>query len=177
MKMNLQTAKGMLGFVFLFGSNFAAFSQTRVSSNHTTQPIETTVTALVKSPAKFNGKRVHLFASFHTDGLHLSNLMEPNCGILDGTSKTPPPNQPPCARAIAAANSAKSSNDEGDQALDVALAKGERGTSDKHITAEFIGVFRCGTSCKSPKHLKLEIERTENVNVEMKDMKPHHPTS
>jgi hypothetical protein len=30
--------------------------------------------------------------------------------------------------------------------------------------------------CASPKYLSLEIERVENLKVEMKDLKPHRPT-
>ena len=140
------------------------------------KPTETTITALVEASAKFSGKRVHVFASFHTDGIHESALMEPNCGLLDGTSKTPPPSQPQCARGIVPTNSTKAGDDPGKQSLDRELAQGNRSTRDKHITAEFTGIFRCIPSCASPKYFSLEIERVANLKVEMKDLKPHRPT-
>ena len=126
--------------------------------------------------ATFNGRHVHVFASFHSDGIHLSVLKEPNCGLFDGTSKTPPSNQPQCAKGIAPAGSTESTDDEGEQALYQALAQGQRGTIDKHITAEFTGIFRCDP-CTSRKYFKLEIERTKNISVTMKDVNPHRPTS
>src|SRR5712664_300975 len=62
------------------------------------KPIGTTITALVESSAKFSGKRVRVFASFHTDGREHSVLMEPNCGQLNRTSKTPTQGEPQCGR-------------------------------------------------------------------------------
>ena len=173
--MNFQPNAFALSVIFLFGPHSATSSAAHLA-DRLGRPIETTITALVESPQKFNGRRVHVFASFHSDGVHFSVLMEPNCGLFNGTSKTPPPNQRQCSRGIAA-DSAKTIDDAGDRALDEALAKGGRGTADKHITAEFTGRFRCVPSCASPKHFNLEIERTENVKVELKDMKPHRPTS
>src|SRR5215475_9528640 len=69
--------------------------------------VEATITDLVKSSAKFNGKRVRVLASFHTDGVHRSVLLEPNCGLFDGTSKTPPPGQPQCYRGVTPSESEK----------------------------------------------------------------------
>jgi hypothetical protein len=142
----------------------------------TARPTETTITELVKSSARFSGKRVRVFASFHGDGIEHSVLMEPNCGLLDGTSKTPPPGEPQCARGVVPTDSDKAENDPGNQSLDRALAQGERSTRDKHITAEFTGKFRCVPSCISPKHFTLEIERVDRLEVVMKDMRPHRPT-
>ena len=175
--MNFQSIAFASSFLFLLGPYLATLPQALDANARSAQRLETTITAIVESPGKFSGKRVHVFASFHTDGLHWSVLKEPDCGLADGTSKTPPPNQPPCARGVVAVPSTNASDDNGDHALDQALAKGARGTSDKHITAEFTGKFRCLPSCTSPDRLNLEIERTENVSVEMKDINPHRPAN
>lgn len=138
-------------------------------------PITTTITDLVESSTKFGGRRVHVVASLHTDGIHRSMLLEPNCGLLEGTSKTPPPGEPQCYRGVTPVNSEKLA-DANSERLERALKQGDRSTMDKHVTAEFTGIFRCVPSCGSPKHLALEIERVENLKVEMKDLKPHRPT-
>jgi len=137
------------------------------------KPVETTITHLIESGAKFNGKRVRIPASFHTDGIERSVLLEPNCG-----SKTPPlADAPQCGRGVAPVDSDKAKNDPGNADLDRALAQsGRAGTMDKHITAEFTGIFRCVPSCASPKYFSFEIERVENLKVETKDLKPHRPT-
>ena len=137
--------------------------------------IEATITELVKKSTTFSGRRVRVFASFHSDGIHRSVLLEPNCGLFDATSKTPPPGQPQCYGGVAPNLSDKAERDEGSQSLHRALALGDRSTMDKHITAEFTGRFRCVPSCASPKHISLEIERVENLKVKMKDLKPHRP--
>jgi hypothetical protein len=144
--------------------------------NSTPRPTDTTITELVKSSARFSGKLVRVFAAFHTDGIEHSVLMEPNCGLLDGTSKTPPPGQPQCTRGVVPVDSDKADNDPGSKNLDRALSQGERGTRDKHITAEFIGRFRCVPSCVSAKLFTLEIERVEKLEVIIKDTRPHRPT-
>ena len=137
---------------------------------------ETTITELVKWSAKFSGKRVTVSASFHSDGIHKSVLMEPNCGRFDGTSKTPPPDQPQCYRGVVPFDSDKNENDPGSNGLDRAMEKGLRGTEDKYITAEFTGIFRCVPSCAAAKWFKLELERVDKLEVVMKDMRPHRPT-
>jgi hypothetical protein len=137
---------------------------------------KTTITELVKSSAKFSGKRVTVFASFHGDGIHVSVLMEPNCGRFDGTSKTPPPGGPQCYRGVVPFDSDKNESDPGSNELDRAMGKGLRGTEDKYITAEFTGVFRCVPSCTAAKWFKLELERVDKLEVAMKDMRPHRPT-
>ncbi len=135
------------------------------------KPVETTVTQLIESGAKFNGKRVRIPASFHTDGIERSVLLEPNCG-----SNAPPPGAPQCSRGVAPVDSDKADQDPGDAELNRVLAEsGRAGTMDKHVTAEFTGKFRCVPSCASPKYFSLEIERVENLKVEMKDLKPHRP--
>jgi hypothetical protein len=150
-------------------------TDSRLPQSASDKSTATTITALVKKSATFTGKRVRVSASFHGDGIERSVLMEPNCGLLDATSKTPPPGEPQCYRGIVPTESDKAENDPGNQDLDRALAQGERSTRDKHITAEFTGIFRCVPSCASPKYFTLEIERVENLKVEMKDLKPHRP--
>lgn len=141
------------------------------------KPIGTTMTELVESSGKFSGKRVRVFASFHSDGREHTVLMEPNCGQFNRTSETPPQGEPQCGRGVIPLDSHKAENDPGSAALNQALAQNPLlGTTDKHITAEFTGIFRCVPSCPSPKYFSLEIERVENLKVEMKDLKPHRPT-
>lgn len=135
----------------------------------------TTVTALVIKSAIFSGKRVTVLASFHSDGIHTSVLMEPNCGRFDGTSKTPPPGLPQCFRGVVPWDTDKNENDAGTNELYRVMERGLRGTEDKYITAEFTGIFRCDPSCRSPKQFVLNLERVENLKVVMKDLRPHRP--
>ena len=141
------------------------------------KPVEATITQLIESGAKFNHKLVKVSASFHSDGIERSVLMEPNCGRFAGTSKTPPPGEPQCYRGVVPTESAKAENDPGNADLDRALSQNPLlGTSDKYITAEFTGVFRCVPSCSRPKWFELNFDRVENLKVQMKDLKPHRPT-
>ncbi len=167
-----EIALSLLCVIWLYSFALASIARPQTSS---AKPIETTITELVKSSTKFNGKRVRIFASFPTDGIQRSWLMEPNCGLFDGISKTPPPGKPQCARGVVPTDSDKADNDRS-QSLDLALAQGKRGTSDKHITAEFTGRFRCVPSCSSAKRLTLEIERVDKLDVVMNDMRPHLPS-
>lgn len=141
----------------------------------TRKPIEVTITQLIESGAKFNNKRVRVSASFHSDGIERTLLREPNCGRPNGT-KTPAQGEPQCSRGVVPRDSGKAENDPGNADLDRTFAQSPLlGTMDKHITAEFTGIFRCVPSCASPKYFSLEIERVENLKVEMKDLKPHPP--
>jgi hypothetical protein len=141
------------------------------------KPVETTITQLIESGAKFNHKRVRVSASFHSDGIERTVLMEPNCGQLNRTSKTPTQAKPQCSRGVVPVDSDKAENDPGSADLDRALSQNPLlGSKDKYITAEFTGIFRCVPSCPSPKYFSLEIERVENLKVEMRDLKPHRPT-
>ena len=143
----------------------------------TPNPLGTNITSLVETSAKFNDKRVRVFASFHSDGIEHSVLMEPNCGQLHRTSTTPPQMEPQCGRGVVPVDSDKAEKDPGNAALDRVLAQNPlRGTLDKYITAEFTGIFRCVPSCASPKYFSLEIEHVENLKVEMKNLNPHRPT-
>jgi len=148
-----------------------------VQQTHPTRPIEATITKLVESGAKFNGKRVRALASFHSDGRENSVLMEPNCGRPNRTSEPPPQGEAQCQRGVVPRDSDRAESDPGNTALDRVLAQNPLvGTTDKYITAEFTGIFRCVPSCTSPKYFSLEIERVENLKVEMKDINPHPPT-
>ena len=165
----------LLCAVVVAASALRQSTDSRLPRNASDKSIETTITALVKKSAIFSGKPVRVVASFHSDGIERSVLLEPNCGLFDATSKTSPPGQPQCYRGVAPTESGKGEIDRGNQDLDRVLAQGERSTRDKHITAEFTGVFRCVPSCASPKYFTLEIERVENLKVEMRDLKPHRP--
>ena len=137
------------------------------------KPVETTVTDLVTSSMKFSGRRVSIYASYHSDGIDRDVLMEPNCGRFSGTSKAVPSGEPQCARGIVPVD--KTENDPGMEDLFRASRQGDRSTSDKHITGAFTGIFRCVPSCKSPQYFTLEIERVKNLRVEKKDLRPHKP--
>jgi hypothetical protein len=154
------------------GVPLSAFGGQKTASD---KSIKTTITALVKKRAIFNGKRVRVLASFQTDGFERSILLEPNCGLLGGTSKTPPPNEPQCHRGVVPFESDLLKGDLNNERLDQVLKQGERSTRDKHITAEFYGTFRCDPTCTSPRSLILEIERLDNLEVVMKDLKAHRP--
>lgn len=135
----------------------------------------TSITTLIKKSGIFSGKRVTVSASFHSDGIHTTVLMEPNCGRFDGTSKSPPPGQPQCFRGVVPLDTDKNENDAGTNELYRVMERGLRGTEDKYITAEFTGIFRCDPSCRSPKQFVLDLERVEDLNVVMKDLRPHRP--
>jgi hypothetical protein len=148
----------------------------RMPRGDSAKSIETTITTLITKSATFNRKRVRVFASFHSDGIEHSVLMEPNCGQPSRTSKTPSQSELQCGRGVVPVDSAKAENDAGNADLDRALAQSPLlGTTDKYITAEFTGIFRCVSSCASPKYFTLEIERVENLSVKIKDLKPHVP--
>jgi hypothetical protein len=140
--------------------------------------IETTITQLTESSAKFDHKRVRVSASFHSDGIERAVLMEPNCGRPTVTSETHPRGESQCSRGIVPVDSDKAENDPGNADLDRTLAQNPLlGTRDNYITAEFTGIFRCVPSCASPKYFRLEIEHVENLKVAMKDLKPHRPAN
>jgi len=166
--------KATLLLLWVIGMHSLALS-TAHPQDASAKPIETTITEMTKSSAKFNGRRVRVTASFHTDAIHLSVLLEPNCGLYDGTSKAPPPCQPQCSRGVAPSESEKLEESPENKRLDEILKQGERTTSDKHITAEFTGVFSCKPSCASPKRFVLDIERIDKVEVVWKNLKPHWP--
>jgi hypothetical protein len=143
----------------------------RLPQGASDKSVETTITALITKGATLSGKRVRVVASFHSDGIERSVLMEPNCGELE----PPGANEPQCRRGVVPTESDKAEKDPGNQSLDRALAQGNRGTMDKHITAAFTGIFRCVPLCVSPKYFTLEIEQVENLSVEIKDLKHHFP--
>jgi hypothetical protein len=138
-----------------------------------TKQVKATITQLVESSAKFNGKRVSVRASYSSDGIDFDLLMEPNCGRPTDTSKATPSGEPQCARGVVPTDWPE--NDPGTDELARTSRDGARGTSGQYITADFTGKFGCRPSCKSPKCFTLEIERVENLKIEMKDLKPHRP--
>ena len=156
----------------LFASGLAADPQAPAR-----KPVDATITQLVESGTRFNSKLVRVLASFHS-GRHGAVLLEPNCGLLDGTSKTPPPGEPQCYRGVVPKESNEAENDPGNADLDRALAQNPRlGTMDKYITADFTGTFRCVPSCAHAKRFELKFDRIENLKFKMIDLKPHRPTS
>src|SRR5215469_2228350 len=178
--MRLVKARSIRVLLCTIGVSLSAFGQQSTEPNvrisASDKSIETTITALVRSSAIFNRKRVRVSASFHSDGIERTVLLEPNCGLPDGTSKTPPPLEPQCNRGVMPVDSDTAEKDAGNAELDRVLAQsGRAGTMDKHITAEFTGKFRCVPSCAHAKWFELEIEGVENLRVEMKDLKPHRP--
>ena len=175
--MNLTSFNVLLGAVLSAQSVLGVHgTELRLPKRPAEKSVETTITALVNKSAIFRGKRVRVSASYHSDGIHHSVLMEPNCGRPAPDPKTPPTKEPDCGPSVVPVDSEKAANDAGSQDLDRALAQNPLlGTMDKHITAEFTGKFRCVPSCESPKYFVLEIERVENLKVEMKNMKPHWP--
>jgi hypothetical protein len=151
-------------------------ADSRPPQNASDKSTTTTITALVKKTATFSGKRVTVLASFHSDGIHASVLMEPNCGRFDGTSKTPHPGQPQCFRGVVPWDTDNNENDAGTNELYRVMELGlRRTTEDRYITAEFTGIFRCDPSCRSPKQFVLDLERVEKFKVVMKDLRPHRP--
>ena len=173
--MLINSQRTVLSLIWLVGSGLW-FPGLGAAQTRPKKPTETTITALVESSAKFNGTRVRVLASFRTDGIERSVLLEPYCGRPDNISATPPPGELQCSRGIAPINSDKADQDPGKAELDRVLAEsGRSGTVDKHITAEFTGKFSCAPSCANAKRLNLEVERVENLKVEMKELKPHRP--
>jgi hypothetical protein len=137
--------------------------------------IDTTLGELITKSARFSGKRVQLTASFQSDGIERSVLLEPNCG-LSATPKQTTSIEPQCQRGIVPRIPNEVEDHSDMQALDRVLGQGERGTRDKHVTAVFTGRFLCKPSCASPRRLILEIERVDHLEVVMRDLKPHRPT-
>jgi hypothetical protein len=139
------------------------------------EPVDTTVTKLARKSATFNGKLVRVAASFDSDGIEHSFLLEPNCGLA-GTTMQPPTVKPECDLAISPWIPDEVENNSDIQALDRALNEGSRGTIYKHVSAVFTGKFICKPSCASAKGRILEIQKVDKLEVLPKDFKPHHPT-
>lgn len=103
--------------------------------------------AVVKSPWSFDGKRVRLAAEFVSDGMHTSLLVDDRCQL-----------------GITPYDSDQGQKQSELDALDRALEQGMAGTSDKTITAVFIGVF-----AYQPKTVKeprvLYIQRVMDLKV------------
>src|SRR5229473_729936 len=134
-------------------------------------PIDTSVSDILADSRRFNGKCVRLTASFQSDGLEHSVLLEPNCDVT-GAPRQAPPVEPQCERGIIPWVPDGVEDHPDIEALDRALAKGRRGTIDKHIVATFTGRFVCKPSCTSRRGRVLEIEQVDKIDVVMKESKP-----
>lgn len=91
--------------------------------NRSQVPMSTTVCAIVSAPQKFDRKLVIFSANFVSDGIEHSVLIDKDCekwGIVPGGDF----------------------KEKGEDSLDRVLMTGGPGTSDKKITATFIGIFR-----------------------------------
>lgn len=152
------------------------FSGQQPAASRQSQPVkqvEATITALVESSTKFNGKRVRVRASYSSDGIDHDVLMEPNCGRPTDASRATRSGEPQCVRGVVPTDWPE--NDPGTDELARTSRQGARGTDDEYITADFTGRFSCVPSCTSPKYFSLQIERVENVKIKTKDLRPHHP--
>jgi hypothetical protein len=132
------------------------------------KPIETTVSEVAANSERFNGKRVKLRASFESDGIEHSILEEPKCRLADTLNDTVPAD-PDCKRGLVPWVADEIENHLDIHALDVALARGRRGTIDKQIVATFTGRFICKPSCSAKAGRILEIEQIDELAVKMNE--------
>lgn len=119
-------------------------------------PAEVTVCQLVSNCSQFDRKRVRFKAEFISDGLEASSLVDPaTCsqGIQPWTSK-----------AVDRHSDIK--------ALDAALAKGYRGTTDKQIVGVFTGRYECSSAAGSKASRILRIESIEGLTVAPRSQSP-----
>ena len=121
-------------------------------------PLDTSVCELVNDSQKFDGKAVRFPARFQSDGIHSSVLTESGC-----------------SRGIIPFFPDEIEHHPDIEALDVALAKGMRGTMDKRIVGTFTGKFIIKKDRSSRPLLALEISKFENLQVSAVDLKPHLP--
>jgi hypothetical protein len=121
-------------------------------------PIDTTVCEGVGDGQRFDGKKVRFIANFRSDGIEHSVLTDSKC-----------------SRGIIPFVPDEFENHQDIQALDRALKQGRHGTMDKHIVATFTGRFVRQTKPSSRPRFILAIERIENLQVSMVDLKPHVP--
>lgn len=111
-------------------------------SQPTPPPAETTVCELVSKCAQFDKQLVRFRAEFVSDGLEHSVLLD--------TTKCSQGIQPWTSKAVDRHADIK--------ALDAALAKGYRGTTDKQIVGTFTGRYECSsaTGTRAPRILRIE---------------------
>jgi hypothetical protein len=136
----------------------APFLYAQTKRAESPKPIETTVCDIVADSQRFDGRQVRFFARFQSDGLEHSALVDSKCsrGIIPFT-----------------ADGVENHSDI--EAFDRALEQGQRGTMDKRIVATFTGRFVRRTSRSSRTLFVLEIERIDDLQVTMIDLKPHVP--
>jgi hypothetical protein len=144
---------GVTGIFYITSSLLAQSKQSVLP-----KPITTTVCEIVGDVQRFDGKKVRFVATFESDGIERSALVDSKCnrGIIPFV-----PDQVEHHPDI--------------EAFDRALDSGRRGTIDKHVVATFTGLFVVKPSPSSHPRFILEIERIENLAVTMIDLKPHAP--
>ena len=112
----------------------------------------------VRDRQRFDGKKVRFFASFQSDGLEHSALINSRCG-----------------RGIIPFAPDEVEHHPDIEAFDHALDKGRRGTMDKRIVAMFTGQFVRKPNPSSHTRFFLEIKRIDHLQVTMIDLTPHVP--
>jgi hypothetical protein len=141
----------------VLNSKPAQFSA-QTEQTQASKAINTTVCEIVEDPLRLVGKRVRFSASFDSDGIEWTVLIDPSCGR--GIEPFVP--------------------DEVEQhpdivAFDRALDQGMRGTIDKRVVATFTGRFVLRDSYSSRLRFVLNIERIDDLKVTRVDSKPHFP--
>lgn len=122
------------------------------------KPVDTTVCEIVQSTQRFDGKRVRFVADFRSDGIERSVLTDSKCG-----------------RGIIPFVPDEVEHHPDVEAFDRATDTGRLGTRDRRIVATFTGRFIRNLNRASHPRFILEIERIENLQVTMVDLKPHAP--
>jgi hypothetical protein len=112
-------------------------------------PVEVSICELVKHSSSYAGELVRVRASFVSDGMDRSVLVNSDC-----------------KRGIEPRISPGVENHPDIRAFNAALDRGEKGTLDKQVTATFFGVFRCKSSCKAREARILEITEISDLKVE-----------
>jgi hypothetical protein len=148
------TFVGIAEISFLIG---LLSSQTRLAVS--TKPINTTLCEIVQNSKRFDGKKVRFIANFKSDGIENSVLTDTKCG-----------------RGILPFVPDEVEHHPDIEAYDRATDTGRLGTMDRRIVAIFTGRF---VRKLTPSHARfnfiLEIERIEDLQVTMVDLRPHVP--
>ena len=116
-------------------------------------PINTTVCEIVGNSQRFDGKKIRFSARFAAD--------------IERTVLT----DPKCSRGIIPFFPDKVENHPDIQAFDRALGQGVHGTMDKRVVATFTGRFVRRTKSSSGPCFVLEIERIDDLQVTVVDLK------
>ena len=130
-------------------------SQSQTAAVRSSTPIQIPLCNIAQHPQRYQGMRVRLRASFETDGLEHSILADSDCkrGIVPRIAK-----------------GAEHNSDV--EALERAVAKGRRGTIDKHIVGTFTGTVVYREKPSPSGTLILEIEKIDDLQVTNK--RPPH---